>query len=277
MQIRLVAAVLLGLLLSSRAEAQFRVADPAPGEKFHVELGLMFWSPTPEILIQTGALAALGESEVDFVQEFGIENTRFNEFRSVIKAGRKHKLRVSHVLMEYTESATLQRTIIFGGQVFPVSVPATADLSWRLWRFGYEWDFVARDRGLVGFITELKYNEVSALLAASGYGSELTEVTAPMPTIGVIARVYPHKDFSITAEFTGFKVPGFVGDRISDAVEGDDFEAKMYDFDLYGTINFGSHVGVQGGYRSVTADYLVDDDAGDLKMKGFYFGGLVRF
>ena len=277
MQIRLVAAVLLGLLLSSRAEAQFRVADPAPGEKFHVELGLMLWSPTPEILIQTGALAALGESEVDFVQEFGIENTRFNEFRSVIKAGRKHKLRVSHVLMEYTESATLQRTIIFGGQVFPVSVPATADLSWRLWRFGYEWDFVARDRGLVGFITELKYNEVSALLAASGYGSELTEVTAPMPTIGVIARVYPHKDFSITAEFTGFKVPGFVGDRISDAVEGDDFEAKMYDFDLYGTINFGSHVGVQGGYRSVTADYLVDDDAGDLKMKGFYFGGLVRF
>jgi hypothetical protein len=277
MQIRLLAAVVLFVVLSSRAEAQFRVADPASGENFHVELALMFWSPTPDIRIQTGALAAIGESEVDFVQEFGIEKKRFNEFRGVIKAGRKHKLRVSHVLMEYSESATLQRTVVFGGQVFPVSVPATADLSWRLWRFGYEWDFVARDRGLVGLITELKHNDVSASLAASGFGSELTEVQAPIPTIGIIARVYPDKHVSITAEFTGFKMPGFIGSRISDALEGDDFDAKMYDFDIYGTVSFGRNVGAQIGYRSVTADYLVDDDAGDLKMKGLYFGGLVRF
>jgi hypothetical protein len=156
-------------------------------------------------------------------------------------------------------------------------VPATADLSWRLWRFGYEWDFVARDRGLVGFITELKLNDVSAALAASGFGSEITEVTAPIPTIGIIARAYPDKSVSITAEFTGFKMPGFIGNRISEAIEGDDFEAKMYDFDIYGTVSFGRHAGVQVGYRSVTADYLVEDDAGDLKMKGMYFGGLVRF
>jgi hypothetical protein len=267
----------MSLVLSARAEAQFRVPDLAPGENFHVELGLKFWSPTPEILIQTGSLAALGQPGVDFVQEFGIEKTRFNEFRSVIKAGRKHKIRVSHVTMEYHESATLQRTIVFGGQTFPVSVPATADLTWRMWRFGYEWDFVAKDRGLVGLITELKYNEVSALLAATGFGSELTEVTAPIPTIGIIARAYPHKDGSITVEFTGFKMPGFIGSRISEGLGGDDFDAKMYDFDIYGTINFGRHVGVQGGYRSVTADYLVDDDSGDLTMKGLYFGGLVRF
>jgi hypothetical protein len=61
-------------------------------------------------------------------------------------------------------------------------------------------------------------------------------------------------------------------DRISE-----DLEAKMYDLDLYGTLNFGRHVGVQGGYRSVTAEYAVEDDSGDLKMKGLYFGGLVRF
>ena len=57
----------------------------------------------------------------------------------------------------------------------------------------------------------------------------------------------------------------------------DDAARTRLGFDLYGTINFGSHVGVQGGYRSLSADYLVDQDAGDLKMKGFYFGGLVRF
>ena len=57
---------------------------------------------------------------MDFVQEFGIENERFNEFRSVIKAAKKHKIRISHVLAEYNAATTLQRTIVFGGQTFPV-------------------------------------------------------------------------------------------------------------------------------------------------------------
>jgi hypothetical protein len=276
MQIRLLAAVLLGLLLSSRAEAQFRVPDTAPGEKFNVELGLMFWEPTPVLQIQTGALASLGTGAVDFVQEFGIQNTRFNDFRSVIRAAQKHKIRFSHVLAQYTESTTLSRTIAFGGQTFPVSVPATADLQWRVWRFGYEWDFVAKDRGVVGFITELKLNQVSANLAAVGLGTELTEVSAPVPTIGGIARVYPHKTFSLTAEFTGFKVPGFLAKKITDSIDND-ADAKVFDLDLYGTVNFGSHVGAQLGYRSLTADYLFDEDAGDLELKGWYFGGLVRF
>ncbi|HLG55989.1 MAG TPA: hypothetical protein VI485_11715 [Vicinamibacterales bacterium] len=273
---RLLAAALLGLLFSARAEAQFRVATPASGENFHVELGLMFWQPTPQLLIQTGGLAALGQTEVDFVQEFAIENKRFKEFRGVIKAGKKHKLRVSHVLAEYNESAILRRTISFGGQTFPVSVAATADLKWEVWRFGYEWDFVAMDRGVVGFVTELKLNKVSADLAAPGFGSELTEVSAPIPTIGMLARVYPHKTFSLTAEFTGFKVPGFVAKKLTDAID-EDVEATEWDLDIYGTLNFGSHVGAQLGYRSLTADYLVDEDAGNLKLKGMYFGGLVRF
>ena len=269
--------VLFSVLMAARAEAQFNVADPASGENFHVELGLMFWTPTPEVLIQTGALAPLGTSAVDLVQEFAIEDKRFTEFRCVIKAGRKHKLRVSHVVMEYDEQAVLQRSITFGGVTFPVSVPATAHLKWELWRFGYEWDFVAVDRAVVGLVTEIKYNKVLAELGATGFGTEIQDVTAPVPTIGLLVRGYPHKHFSLTAEFTGFKVPGFIGSRINDSVGADSFDAKMFDLDLYGTLNFGSHVGVQGGYRSVTADYTVDDDAGDLKMKGMYFGGLVRF
>jgi hypothetical protein len=276
MQTRLLAALLLCLAVSTRAEAQFRVPDLASGERFHVELGLNFFEPTPVLQIQTGALAALGQSEVDFVQEFGIEKKRFNEFRSVVKAGRKNKIRFSHVVMEYNETATLERTISFGGQTFPVSVPASADLKWELWRFGYEWDFVAMDRGLIGFITELKLNKVSAALAAQGYGSELTEVSAPIPTVGMIARVYPHKSFSVTTEFTGFKVPGFIGRKLTDTIDGD-FDARMWDLDIYGTVNFGSHVGAQIGYRSLIANYLVDVDAGDLKQQGLYFGGLVRF
>lgn len=272
------ATVLCGcLLVSARAEAQFRVAEPAAGEDFHVEMGLMLWTPAPELKIQTGSLAALGQPPVDFVQEFAIENTRFNEFRGVIKAGRKHKLRISHVNISYDEAATLERQISFGGTTFPVSVPATAELQWETWRLGYEWDFVAAPRGVLGLVTEVKFNKVSAILTAQGYGTSVTDVSAPIPAIGFTARVYPHRLFSITTEFTGFKVPGFVGSKITDAIQGDDFDAKEYDLDLYGTISFTRYLGAQVGYRRLTANYLIDPDAGDLKMSGTYFGGMIRF
>jgi hypothetical protein len=34
---------------------------------------------------------------------------------------------------------------------------------------------------------------------------------------------------------------------------------------------------VHAGYRSVTVDYLIDADAGDLKLRSPYFGAVVKF
>ena len=45
----------------------------------------------------------------------------------------------------------------------------------------------------------------------------------------------------------------------------------------YVTGSITRYFGVQGGYRALSADYLLDSDTGDLEMKGFYFGGVVRF
>jgi hypothetical protein len=232
------------------------------------ELGVRFWAPTPELRIRTGALAALGENEVDFVGEFGIEDTRFREIRAVLKPGRKHKLRFHYLPIEYHEETTLTRTITFGGRTFNVGLPANGDLEWRMWTIGYEWDMVAGDRGFFGAIIEVRKNDIRASLASPITETGLTEAEPWVPAVGVIGRAYPTRNFSITAEFTGFKVP----DSITD-----EFEAKLLDFDIYGTINFGSNVGVQGGYRSLTAEYEETDDAGDMKLKGLYFGGLVRF
>ncbi len=91
---------------------------------------------------------------------------------------------------------------------------------------------------------------------------------APIPAIGFIGRVYASQNISITGEFSFFKLP----DSISD-----NYRAKYYDFDLYGTVNFTDHVGAQLGYRSFDVYYKVDSDEGELLLKGPYFGGVVRF
>jgi hypothetical protein len=267
MRMRFAVLTLLLAVSARPAEAQFNTSDPAPGENFNVELGLMFWTPTPELTVQTGALAVIGDTQVDFVREFGIEDKRFNEFRFVGKAGRKHKIRFNYIEIDYAAEATLARTITFGNRTFTVGLPATADIQWKMYKIGYEYDIVARDRGFFGIIGELKHNEIAANLS-SPIGAEAANAKAPVPTFGVIGRGYPHKNVSITAEFTGFKVP----DSLSE-----EFEASLYDFDIYGTVSFGRHLGAQVGYRSLTAEYLVDEDAGNFKLKGPYFGGVLRF
>ena len=111
---------------------------------------------------------------------------------------------------------------------------------------------------------------------SSPIGAEFTEAKAPVPALGVIGRVYPATSVALTAEFTGFSLPDSIKNRLGESV-GESFDARLFDLDIYGTINFGRHVGVQLGYRSVDADYLVDEDIGTLTLKGMYFGGLVRF
>jgi hypothetical protein len=260
--------VLILVLCAARAEAQFNAPQPpAPGEDYHVELGYMFWSPDPELVLRTDAPQAIG-SEIDFVQEFGIEDERFREFRAVLKMGRKHKLRLSYLPIRYEAEAVIARTITFSGRTFTVGAPATANVEWNLWRVGYEWDVVSTGRAFFGVIGELKYNKVSAEIAAVGIAVEAAEAQAPIPAIGAIARGYVSKNVSVTAEFTGFKLP----DSISE-----ENDAEFWDLDVYATVNLGRNLGVQGGYRSLDVEYIFDQDLGRLKMKGLYFGGVVRF
>jgi len=271
MKIRMRTSVVLAvLLLATRAEAQFAAPEPiVPAEDFKVELGLMFWQPTPELSLTTGDDRV---GTVDFVEEFGISEESFREFRAVLKPARKHKIRFSYLTFRYDQDAVLQRTITFQNLTFPVSADANADINWDLYRFGYEWDFISRSRGFVGLITELSFNRVEADVTATGQVLGQTQSLsasvnqdAPVPTIGGIARGYLGEYVSVTSEFTAFRY------------EGDTFRGKFYDFDLYGAAHLGKNLGAQVGYRSVTVDFLVDNDAGDMKMKGPYFGGFLRF
>ena len=259
------AAILAVLLLTaSHADAQFNVGpSTTPAEDYRVELDLFSWSPTPELAITDDRLAAVGGT-VDFVAEFGLGDKRFREIRVTLKPGRKHKVRVSYLPVRYQESAFLVRTVTFGGQTFAVGADAATDIEWDLWRFGYEYDIVSWPGGFAGVIGEVRYNQVAASITTS-VGDASTEVNVPVPSVGGVARGYLSDALSVTAEFTAW------------SLDREEFRGVSYDLDIYGTVNLGANLGVQVGYRSVTAEYLVDADEGDLTLKGLYFGGALRF
>jgi len=144
-----------------------------------VEIGVMFWKPSPELTLSTDALVGAGVNEVDFVQEFGIEEKNVPEFRASI--GRNHKFRASFVTFSYDAETIITRTIVFQGRTFDIGAPATADIKWNLYTFGYEWDFVSRERGFLGIIMDLKYNMVEASIDSPALTAAATaDVTAPV-------------------------------------------------------------------------------------------------
>jgi len=222
----------------------------------------VWWQPSPELSINTDALSSIGVTDFDFAEEFGIGSSWFSEFRGVVKPARKHKFRISYVPVRYEKTAPLRRVISFDGETFTGS--ATGAVSWNLWRFGYEWDFVSRERGFVGLLADVKVNQVSGAVRSSGVAAA-TEAQAPVPGIGVIGRGYVLPKVAISAEFTGFKIVG------------GDVEGSFFDFDVAATANIFKSFGVEVGYRAVTADYTIELDRGDLKLRGPYVGIVSRF
>jgi hypothetical protein len=232
-------------------------------ERFHVELATMWWWSSPTFELQSGNLAEAANTSVDFTSTFGLSRERFSDIRVVGKIGAKHRLRFSYVPIRFEQSATLGAPIVFDDRTFVG--PASASIRWDLWRFGYQWNVVNRSRGFFGVIGELKYNDFDAAASAGVVGAA-QDVKAPIPTVGVAARGYVLPNVAISGEFTGIKIP-----------QNDSLGGSFFDLDVSATANVGRHFGVQGGFRSVSTDYLIDLDRGKLAVRGAYFGVISRF
>ena len=247
-------------------------SNRATGETYNVELGGFLWNPTPDIVIASEGLGQIGDA-VDFVNDLGIEKSTFRQFKAVLRPGTKHKFRFEYTPITYDATATVNRTFVFNGIRYTIGLPITSNLEWKAYRFGYEWDFVYRDRGFAGLLLDLKYTDVQATLNATFGGfadTEFTHARAPIPAIGFIGRGYVVPNISITGEFSFFKLPDA-------GTSGDKYSGHYYDVDIYGTVNFTDHFGADVGYRSMDVGYVVKKDNGVMTLKGIYFGAKARF
>ena len=251
------------------ADAQYRprpLNDPATGESYHIEASAGYWNPTADITVASESLNIPG-TLVDFKKDLGLTDRRFPDLQLVLRPATKHKFRFRYTPIKYDSSSTLQRDIVFNGIRYRLGVPVSSLLDWKSYRFGYEYDFISRNRGFAGFITEFKYTDVTVRVTSLA-ANEFAHVRAPIPTIGFIGRGYVMPNISVTGEITGVKVP----DSVSKTYNG-----QYFDFDLYATVNFTNNVGAHAGYRSLNARYKIDLDTGDLTLKGLYFGLVARF
>jgi hypothetical protein len=264
---RAAGALGLVLLAAGPAFAQYgrpTMSSPAVGEEYHIEAAVAFWFPTIEATVSSESLGIVGD-EIDLKSDLGYEDKNLREFRLVLRPGRKHKFRVAYLPMSYDAETVLERTIVFNGIAFQAGLPVESEFKWNTWRFGYEYDFLYRDRGYFGFLVEVRYIDAELGLR-SPIDDEFTQASGPVPAVGLVFRGYPARNFSITVEGAGAFLPSI-----------DDYEGSLFDLDAYGTLNFTNNVGAQFGYRYQDVSYTAELDTGDMTLDGFYFTGVVRF
>src|SRR5688572_26502544 len=255
------------------AAAQYRpsmsMEGDAVGEVYRIEAAYAWWNAEPSLIINSESLEIVG-TDIDLIGDLGIQKKRLGLFDVVLRPGRKHKFRFQRIPIKYeTDAFPVQREFVFNGQRYRVGLPVTTSVDFTTYRFGYEYDFLYLRRGFLGALVDLKYTNVDVSLD-SPIGAEFISATAPIPTIGVVGRGYVLPSLAINGELSFFRTP----EGLAEQLDGD---ASYTDFDINGTYNFNKNVGFKMGYRRTSVFYDVELDTGDLKFKGMYFGGVVRY
>jgi hypothetical protein len=273
----LVASCVAGLMLSAArpASAQYRPltssgggTSSVKGERYHIEFSGNLWQPAPDFFFKSEGLGIPGTG-IDVDADLALEAKQMYEMRLVLRPAKKHKLRFHYLPMSYKGDTILSKDIVFNGQRFPIRIDVQTDFEWKAYRFTYEYDVIYRDRGYVGLLIESKYADAKLNLASRNLNlNEFVQARAPIPAIGLVGRVYPVSFVSISAEFSYFRLPDSVDENA---------RFRAVDYDVYGTVNVTNNFGAQVGYRSIDMGFRLDQDEGSIKLKGLYFGGVVRF
>ena len=261
------AAALLCVAAPAAAQYQPRtLSEPATGEKYHIEAGADFWFPTADMVVASEQLGIHGD-QIDFKKTLGLTDQHFRALQVQLRPARSHKFRLNYIPVNYTQTTTLNQDVVFNGIRYRLGLPVNSTLDWKTYELTYEYDFVVKNWGFVGFDLMAKYTDVQVALA-SPLASEFAHARGPIPAIGGIVRYYVVPNIAITGELSGFKIPDSIDSR---------YNAHYVDLDIYGTLNFTTNIGVKGGYRSRDVGYLIKSDTGQFTMKGIYFGAVVRY
>lgn len=268
-----VVAGVVGLLAgAATASAQYRpnqAASPGVAEDYHIEAAYGWWNPEPSLIVNSEALGILG-TDVDLISDLGIEQQRLGKLNLVLKPAKKHRLKYEHLPITYTTDAfPVAREFIFNGQRYRVGLPVTTTVDFSNDTFGYEYDFIHLPRGFVGAGINVTLTTVDVNLQ-SPIGTEFILQSAPIPSFNFSSRGYVTKNLSVDMELKFFRIPK----SIEQQIKGD---GSFTDFELHGTYNVNRYAGVQFGWRKTAIFYTTDENTGDLKFKGLYFGGVVRY
>jgi hypothetical protein len=199
-----------------------------------VVTGAAFADEDPRFSISAGAFFTDRESrtrvdgeagqgtDIDLEDELGLKKSD-TVFRvdAYWRFAEKHRIDVSAFDLSRSASKQIERDIIWEDTTYPLSSTVKTELDLAIYKVGYTWMFLKRDRSFLGATAGLYIADMSATLSASGGGSvESNDLTAPLPVIGLRGEYHFADRWALRGSGEIF------------AVNYDDYDGSLYDFFL---------------------------------------------
>ena len=92
-------------------------------EEYHIEAAYSWWNANPDLFVNSEALDIIG-SDIDLINDLGIEQQRLGKFDLVLKPAKKHRLKYQHLPIKNERDAyRVTREFIFNGQRYTIGLP----------------------------------------------------------------------------------------------------------------------------------------------------------
>lgn len=218
-----------------------------------LDADVRYWFSNLDSNIQASSGAIIG-TEVDFVDDLGLDDAQgFAEGRITLELG-PHKLRYGYLPMSWDGTKTLATNITFAGQTFTAATTTQSEIDVAYHRLGYQFDIFDLLNNSVGLIVEIKYFDTKATVQDStGVINVAESFDAPIPAVGVAAQAGLPFLFSVSGELTGFTLG-----------------SNAYVVDLEAMVNLtpAPFVKLSGGYRYFQLHLQQSDDKADITLSG---------
>lgn len=257
--------VILGVLVLvflSPAFSRAEVIDLWNAEDYNLQLEGRYWRPRLDSTVKI-VDHNIG-TDVNLVDDLGFDKEKdFGEGRLQIKFFNRNKFNFSYLPLKWDADHVLTQTIQFNGQTYTAGTPVQSKLELKLFKVGYEFDFLAGEYGFLGATFDVMvadtHVEIKSLTTAI---DEKYDATVPVPLIGITARWNILKWIGLTARVSGLPAGGY-----------------GYVFDAEGSLDINpiKYVGISGGYRFFKAKASYNDNKADYNLDGPFAALKIRF
>ena len=231
-------------------------------DAFSFKAGYLSLSPEGEFAVTDSNIAG---TRIDFEDDLGFDDSEEMYLEAGLNLGPFH-LAAGYMPIRFSGSGLLTRTIAFNGQFYNVGVNVDSDVDIDLYDIGLTWNLLNLDdapvRLQIGPEVCVKVVDADLSLKDTTNGIEESDsVTAPVPTIGLRARVGLGDWLSLVGRV------GYLEVHDNSFMDAD---AQLE----FSPIPF---VGVFVGYRYFDLEVDESDVYIDASFDGPYGGVMVRF
>jgi hypothetical protein len=224
-----------------------------------------YWFPKLSGTVES-TTSGVPNTPIDLKNTLGIQDKDFPFVEGFLRTGRL-TLRVGYLQVNYDGYAQLTQTIVFNGQVYPVSDNVSSTLDLKMFSGEVQYDLLKPDVGVAGFnlglLLRVMYVDGKVQLSSATEGTTVQDFHAPIPLVGAAAGVGFLKDLvRIDARGAGI---AYSGNHFVDA-------------EAYASIAPLPFIRLQGGYRYMELKTDSGTDLnGTITLKGPYVGGQLAF